>query len=89
MPVALNAEANGLICTKRKWCRRMEERLAPLANAHVKGFVQLTVTELSTNKAERKGVMYKTKPSDRGFALNFCPFCGANLYVIFGIYPSE
>jgi hypothetical protein len=90
MPIQVNAEKKGLICTKRKWCRRMEERLAPEANARAKGFVQLTITELSAaGKARRKGVMYKTSPSDRGFVLNFCPFCGTNLYVLFEITLSD
>lgn len=79
------ARKKGLACTKKKWCRRMEERIAPLANAHVKGFVQFNITHLATGKVERRGVMYRTTPKDRGFVLNFCPFCGTNLYVLFEI----
>jgi hypothetical protein len=79
------AAKKGLTCTRLAWCTRMEERLAPEANAHVKGFVQLTVTDFKTGKGHRRGVMYRKSPQDRGFVMNFCPFCGTNLYALFGL----
>lgn len=71
-------------CTKKAFCDRLDERLNPEAN-HGKGLTQVTVFYMESGKAEKKGVMYKTKASDQGLMVHFCPWCGVNLYRLFGI----
>lgn len=85
MPNQIDAEKKLIICTKKKWCKRLDERLANLANAHTKGLSVFVITNLRTGKNTVKGVRYRKTPNDPGFVLNYCPFCGTNLYFLFEV----
>lgn len=71
-------------CTKKKFCRFLDERLNPEAN-HGKGLTVVLVFNMRTGGSRVAGVMYKTKEADRGLVLHYCPWCGTDLYKLFGV----
>ena len=62
-------------CTKAGWCPGLER---VFTEANRKGINPVVTTKLS-GSVQVIGVAYKTKESDRGVMLNFCPFCGADI----------
>lgn len=74
-------------CTRRRFCTRLDEKLNVEAN-HGKGLAQVNLFNTRTNKIIRLGVMYKTKESDRGLMVTFCPWCGTNLLELFHLAGS-
>lgn len=71
--------ADRLKCSRQGWCRRLDERLAPEANAHAKGLTTVVVTTLSTGEDRCIGIAYKLDARDNGMMVNFCPWCGEDI----------
>jgi hypothetical protein len=80
-----------LRCSRRGFCRRLDERMPGLANEKRAGFVVLALTPVSrdpktgavrmieTAKTYTAGVAYYLNARDKGMMLNYCPFCGAKI----------
>jgi hypothetical protein len=60
-------------------CTSLDSKLPELANAHNKGFTQVTTFHMKTGVYRNIGVAYKKSGSDRGSMINFCPWCGKNI----------
>jgi hypothetical protein len=78
---ALEPGQEGIRCQgpEGPYCRTLNDRMAPLANATHKGFSQLLVTNENTDERTVIGVYYKLDFKDKGLMLNVCPWCGGNL----------
>jgi hypothetical protein len=74
-------------CTRRSFCTLLDEKLNPEAN-HGKGLTEFILTNIRNSKLIRLGVVYKTKESDRGVMVTFCPWCGTNLLELFHLAGS-
>lgn len=66
--------------TPRRWCRRLDERLEPEANANRKGLVLFVLFDINTGENEVVAAVFKTSGKDRGLILNFCPWCGEKIF---------
>lgn len=66
-------------CTSKKWCKIMDEKLAPEANSESSGFTVVVVTNFKTLKRRTVGVAFKDRRFDKGIFVNFCPWCGADI----------
>lgn len=67
------------VCSARGYCRAMDLAVAPEANAHTKGLVEVRLTDLATGRDRRLGVAYKSGARDPGVLVNVCPWCGRDL----------
>ena len=74
-------------CTRRSFCTLLTAKLNPEAN-HGKGLTAFILTNIRNSKLIRLGVVYKTKESDRGVMVTFCPWCGTNLLELFHLAGS-
>lgn len=63
-----------LKCDSDHFCTNLLSRLT--LNKRGKGLVLLHYMNIDTGEERGSLVVYKTSPSDKGLALNFCPVCG-------------
>lgn len=66
-------------CTKDNWCRAMEERIKGPSDIGG-GIYTVEVVNPKERTTEVIGACYKTRTTDRGLMLNFCPWCGERIY---------
>lgn len=64
-----------------EFCTSLNDKLAPLANAHNKGLVQINIYNPKRKGCKQKciGVAYKKDANDMGSMLNYCPWCGKKI----------
>ena len=60
-------------------CTSLDSKLPELANAHNKGFTQVTIFNMRAGTHKNIGVAYKEDMHDRGTMLNYCPWCGKSI----------
>ncbi len=62
-----------------EFCTSLDGKIASLANAHNKGFVQINIWNPKNGYNRCIGVAYKKDANDRGSMLNYCPWCGKKI----------
>lgn len=68
----------------KQLCKTLDDRTHAMQNEHRAGFHVVVTMKLTPSKPDMyqefwRGVAYRTKASDKGVFLNFCPFCGEAL----------
>ena len=64
-------------CNPKRFCHVLNSRLQ---ETNKKGFVLYCLTDIKTGKTTRRMPGYKTQINDKGMVLNYCPFCGTELF---------
>lgn len=74
---------------ERTLCALLDERADhPLPKR--RGLCRLELTPIRHNGGSKlRAVFYRTGPSDRGVAFNFCPYCGTDLRPLVDDTPAE
>lgn len=64
------------VCGANTICKALESLVEGANFETSKGFCTVHVVNIATNKTRLFGVGYKTRKTDKGVMLNYCPFCG-------------
>lgn len=80
------AEGQSKVCGKDAWCWVMDNRLAPEANDYTRqGFAVMVTTRMEPPfPTTVQGIVYRHEANTGGILIHFCPFCGTDLYELYG-----